>query len=229
MRFLDKQAEASFTDQEDGSTIFYPCGRVVSGRIITCERRKMEVFEVHRRIILAELLAATVFGIVVALLSLQLIFVVGITAVACIPAVGFQIYFNHRVVADLPKTDIKMNITNSRAKSVRCLPLIFWKADIVFGVCLTMLTLTIRVWFSHLLKPYQRTVINTILLFLICLFFILWGWYGYQLYKIEEPTLKFRETHELKDINCEDEKHALIIKEQSDPSDRLDSEISSRA
>ena len=230
MRFLDRFTESVFADQEDGSTIYYPNGRFGSGRIITCEKRKKEVFIAHRRNLLISGVSAEIVVVLVTVLLIWLgcsvTFAFGMSVVANILVVGFQIYFNHREVADLPKTDIKLNIANARMKSVRSFPLIFWKGLLVVGLCLMPFYFTTRIWFPEQLNPFEKTTKYTISVIALSLILTCQGWNGCRSYGIRIPTLKFRETHELEYINCEDEKEQieeLIIKQQPDSLDTLNS------
>ena len=56
MGYLDRTTETVFADQEDGNTIYFPDGVFGPGRIITCEKRKKEVFIAHCRSIISGLL-----------------------------------------------------------------------------------------------------------------------------------------------------------------------------
>ena len=230
MRFLDRFTESFFADQEDGSTIHYPNGTFGSGRIITCEKRKKEVFIAHRRnLVISGVCIGVVTGVgplLLMLLGCSVEFAHGMAFIACIPIFYFQIYFNRREVADLPKTNIKLNVANARARSVRSFPLIFWKGLLVVGLYVILLYFTIRVWFPDQLRGVQKTTTFAISIIVFSITLIHQGWNGCRSYKIEEPTLKFRETHELEDINCEDEKEQieeLIIKQQPDSLDTLNS------
>ena len=229
MGYLDRTTEAVFADQEDGSTIYFPSGILGPGRIITCEKRKKEVFIAHRRSLIFGLLVGVFLGLAplqLFWLGFSVIYAYGITVVACVVVSGIQLYLNKVRVADLPQTDIKMNVKSARAKSVRSLPLIYWKISLGFGLVMMPLYFTLRLWFPDQLDPHEKTTKYALFMVVLALLITCQGWFGYRSYQIEEPTLKFRET-QLEDINCEDEKEQieeLIIKEQQpDPSDSLDS------
>ena len=229
MGYLDRSTEAVFADQEDGSTIYFPNGIFGPGRIITCEKRKKEVFIAHRRSIIFGVFVGVILGLAplqLIWLGFSLIYAYGIAVVVCVAFTGMQVYLNRVRVADLPQTDIKMNVKSARAKSFRTLPLIYWKMSLGFGLVMMPLYFTLRLWFPDQLGPHEKTTKYALSMVVLALLITCQGWYGYQSYKIEEPTLKFRET-QLEDINCEDEKEQieeLIIKgQQPDPSDTLDS------
>ena len=230
MGFFDRMAEAVFADQEDGSTLYYPCGMLGYGRIITCEKRKKEVFKAHRKSIIIGLFVGFLLGLSPLLLiqlGFSVVFAYSVIAVACITVCSIQLYLNKARVADLPKTDVKLNFASAHAKSVRSLPLIFWKFSLVLGLGLIPLYVTIRVCFPDHLDSHTKSTKYVIFLVVLSLLLTCQGWYGFRSYKMEEPTLVFRETNELEDINCEGEKEEieeLIIKEQQpEPSDKLDS------
>ena len=228
MSFLNVATESAFVDLDDGTTAYYPHG-FGCGRIISSEKRKKMVFQTHRR----NIIIGMVLGLLTALspliflqLGFTLLFANVVVIATVIPLAAIQVYLNHREVTDLPKTEVKLNYSKARAKSVRIAPLIFWKGLLFVGLCLMPFYVTMRTWFSDQLDDHEKTTKFAGSMLIVSFLATFQGWYGYQSYKIEEPTLKFRETHELKDINCKDEKEQiqeLIIKEPFDSMDKLSS------